>query len=274
MPSIKKPAAQPAFRRAVTQIRGLQLRAAGETGDGSVTIQGHAAVFDQETVLFDWGWLRVREIITPGAFADVLSREPLVHLVHEHDNKTAMASTGVTDGVGALELQEDADGLRFFARAVPDDFDVARLTKKMGPGIVSQASFAFTIAPDGLESHSTFDEDGNEDELWTITKIKDLYDVSICAQGAYPQTDSQLASRELRQYLGRATRDDGDVDAPAGPEQEDVAPDTPAVEEPVGVDDPVAPESVGGHTNDERRLHLARLRARARTAVATLTDRR
>lgn len=274
MPSTIKPANAPEIRRAVAlmlaeeqrhqaiaQIRGLQIRAAGDTGDGSITFQGHAAVFDMETVLLDWGWLRIREVLSPGAFADVLSRDPLVHLVHEHQNLTAIAATDVT-GVGGLELEEDDEGLRFFARCDPDDFDVKRLEPKMRLGVVKQASFAFTIAPDGVERHSTFDAQGNEDELITIMKIGELYDVSICAQGAYPQTDSQLASRNLSQYLGRAGHQD-----PAGP-TDDVAP----AGEPVGgVEDPVAPESVGGtDETDGRALALAKLRARSRLVVATL----
>jgi HK97 family phage prohead protease len=266
MPPTIKPATVPELRRAVAPIRGLMIRGAGDTGDGTITMQGHAAVFDEETVLLDWGWWRLREVIAPGAFAAVLSRDPLVHLVHEHDNQTAVAATDV-DGTGGLELEEDERGLRFFARCDPEDFDVARLEKKMRLGVVKQASFAFTIAPNGLECHSVYDADGNEDELITITEIGELYDVSICAQGAYPQTDSQLASRNLSSYLGRAGQTD-----PAGPQEERVAEEPQ--EAPEGADEPVAPESVGGDTTDERRLQLARLRARSRLAVATITDRR
>ncbi|MEW6583257.1 MAG: HK97 family phage prohead protease [Actinomycetota bacterium] len=265
MPRTITPATMPELRRAVAPIHGLQIRGAGDTGDGSITMRGHAAVFDQETVLLDWGWWRLREVIAPGAFAAVLSRDPLVHLVHEHDNQTAIAATDVT-GIGGLELEEDGEGLRFFARCDPEDFDVARLEKKMRLGVVKQASFAFTIAPNGIERHSTYDADGNEDELIRITEIAELYDVSICAQGAYPQTDSQLASRTLSHYLSRAGQD------PAGPRQDRVAPDPE--EGSGGATDPVAPDPVGGDPLDERRLTLARLRARSRLAVATLHTRR
>ena len=263
MPRTITPATMPELRRALTPIRGLQVRAGEETGDGSLVIRGHAAVFDEETVLLDWGWWRLREVIAPGAFSAVLARQPLVHLVHEHDNQTAIAATDV-EGLGGLELEEDDEGLRFFARCDPEDFDVARLAPKMRLGVVKQASFAFTIA--AHKSESTFDKDGNEDELVTITEIGELYDVSICAQGAYPQTDSQLAARNLSHYLGRA--------APAGPNEEDVAPEEPAEGDPAGAEDPVAPEPVGGEPSDDRRRQLARLRARSRLAVATLTDRR
>lgn len=251
----KKPAAEPVFRRAIAPIRDLQFRDAGETGDGSITSQGYAAVFDEETVLLDVGWWRLREKIAPGAFDEVLATGPLVHLVHEHDNQTAMAATDVV-GIGGLELSVDSRGLRWFARLDPDDIDVQRVKPKMQRGVVRQASFAFRIAPDGIEYHSTFDEDGNEDELATITKVSELYDVSICAQGAYPQTDAQLAARGIHTLLGRAdTAGQSSVADPEGPGADPVAPDPP----------------VGGDTTRARRLLALKADARARLIAHTST---
>jgi len=251
-----KPATAPALRRAVAPIRGLQLRAGEQTGDGALTIQGHAAVFDTETVLFDAGWWRLREVISPGAFTAVLSRDPLVHLVHQHDMATAIAATDVADGIGRLELEQDDQGLRFFARVDPDDPDVRRLEAKMRRGVVGQASFAFTIA----RSTSTIevDEDGNEDELWTIEEIGELYDVSTVAQGAYSATDAQMLARALARELP-------DLGRPptAGTDTTDVA----SAPGPVGVP-AVAPDPPAGGERAQAHARAA-LRARARVAIAT-----
>lgn len=248
----------PQLRHAVAPIRGLEVRAGEQTGDGSITMRGHAAVFDEETTLFDFGWWRLREKIEPGAFGPVLGRSPLVHLVHQHDMATAMAATDV-EGIGGLELSEDDEGLLFFARVDPADADVARLRTKMERGYVRQASFAFTIAPGGYRTESTFDDENNEDELLTITEIGELYDVSIVAQGAYPTTDAELAAR--MRALGRL---------PLAGATTRVAPDDPA-----GAEHPVAPEPPAGEdTTRRRRVAALRAHARTRLAIATLDIRR
>lgn len=256
MPSPVKPATAPALRRAVAPIRGLQLRAGEQTGDGALTIEGHAAVFDIETVLFDAGWWRLREVIAPGAFGPVLSRGPLVHLVHQHDMATAIAATDVDDGIGRLELEEDDSGLRFFARVDPDDSDVQRLAVKMRRGVVRQASFAFTVARSS--SLIEVDENGNEDELWTIEEIGELYDVSTVAQGAYSATDAQMLARALARELPALGRP-----PTAGAATSDVA----SASGPVGVP-AVAPEPPAGGERAQAHARAA-LRARARVAIAT-----
>lgn len=246
-------------RRRPAHLRNVQVRAAGDTGDGAITMRGHAAVYDQETVLWDVGWWRMREIIAPGAFRNVLARSPLVHLVHEHDIRTAMASTEVT-GMGSLELDEDQDGLVFFARVNPALGFVQDLALRMEDGVIRQASFAFTIA--GCEYDISIDDQGNEDELRTITEIGELYDVSICAQGAFPQTDSEVAARSLAVLDGRAGHD------PAGhPTRVASAAATPAAD-PEGATT-VAPDTPAGGDERGRAQRLASLRARARTVLAT-----
>src|SRR5437879_3013349 len=101
----QKPAL-PELRIAVVPFRAVEFRDATQTGDGSYTIKGHAAVFDQETVLYDGGWWRLREVIEPGAFGPVLGRNPLVHLNIGHDMNRSIAATQI-DGIGGLELSED-----------------------------------------------------------------------------------------------------------------------------------------------------------------------
>lgn len=185
------------LRLALTPVRDVQVRDATGTGDGSWTIEGYAAVYDQQTTLWDVpGWVRMREQIARGAFTNVLERvrhgAEVVHLNHGHDMKTVVAATDVR-GVGGLELDEDFHGERFFARVDPEDPDAKSLAVKMGRGIVRQASFAFTIAREQLVESAEL-EDGTLDMLWQIDEVGHQYDVCACAQGAYPQTESFLRS--------------------------------------------------------------------------------
>jgi HK97 family phage prohead protease len=236
------------LRLAVVPVQFVTVRDATATGDGSWTISGYAAVFNQETTLFEIpGWYRMREEIAPGAFARVLERvaagEELVHLNYVHEMASAVAATDV-EGIGGLELGEDYHGLHFFARVDPTDPDAQRMAAKMRRGIVKQASFAFTIADEERVSREEM-EDGTLDEKWRILEVGHLYDVCVCPQGAYPQTESNLRSLAAAS-LGRAGID------PAGRDRRSP--------EGVSLD---APKQAKG-----RKLELARARAWA----AVLTD--
>lgn len=192
--------ALPEFRHARVELDRLEVRNEKQTGDGSLTLTGHAAVFDQETELFDIGWLRLREKIRPGAFADVLASDPDVHLTVGHDFDKSMARTGV-DGVGGLELSEDDTGLRVFARIDPELSFVKDLAIQLRSGVVDQMSFMFDIG----EQVTTIDQDddGNEDELREIVSVSNLYDVTVVARGAYHQTDASLRQAIENVHRGR-----------------------------------------------------------------------
>jgi uncharacterized protein len=253
--SAQAPAPERVFRLAVTPIRDVVVRDASGTGDGSWTMEGYAAAYDQETVLYDGRWFRIRERIAHGAFTNVLERVAmgveLVHFNFGHDMNTSIAATDVS-GVGGLELSEDFHGLRFFARVDPDDPDAARLAVKMRRGVVRQASFAFTIADEQVvEVGET--ADGRDDELWEILEVGHLYDVCACPQGAYPQTESHLRSLAAAS-LGRAGFD------PAGLDRRDDS--APAVAELSGETD-VAPAEPAGEGDPARARTHAHLRAHA-----------
>lgn len=266
MSDLLVPAKSLEIRHAVMPIRGLEIRSGQSTGDGSIVMRGHAAVTDTETLLYDVGWARMRETIAPGAFGDVLGRGPLVHLVHEHDMRTAMAATDV-DGLGGLTLLEDDQGLLFDARVDPGIGFVADIARRMELGIIRQASFAFTI--DASEYHTTVDAEGNEDTLRTIVLIGELYDVSLCAQGAYASTDAQLAAR-----LARLEASDARVAPRAGVGTQV---DAVATEGRSG-GEAVAPSQVGSSDDPDEgvrprsAVRRARARARARLAVSQLDE--
>jgi HK97 family phage prohead protease len=145
----------------------------------------------------------------------------------------AIARTGRSaNQVGGLELSEDKRGLRVFARLDPADPDVTALAVKMKRGIVDQMSFAFTVERD--ERVTITDEEEREDTLRTILEVRDLYDVTVVAQGAYPQTDASI--RSLLRYAsedGRAFGRAGELIAPTsagGSAQSSIAPPAGAAE--------------------------------------------
>lgn len=175
------------------------------SGDGSRILSGYAAVYGQETVLYDSSFWCLREVIAPGAFDAVLARKPDVHLTFGHDLARAMARTGLA-GVGGLELTSDHHGLRVYARLSQQDPDVQALAAKMDLGVVDQMSFSFTLHKNGFTVVTTIDEHGKETDVRTIHEVAQLYDVCVCAQGAYAQTEANLRSLLATHARERAAR--------------------------------------------------------------------
>jgi HK97 family phage prohead protease len=155
-------------------------------GTEYLTVTGYAAVFDQMS--HDLGGFR--EIIEPGAFADVLGAQPDVHLVIGHNMDLPLARTRN----GTLELGEDIRGLKMWAR-IDSRLSYAKdLAVQLKSGLVDQMSFAFTI-PEGGD---TWAVDDSGAVTRTVNRIDGLYDVSVVAAGAYPQTDVQAVRALLR----------------------------------------------------------------------------
>lgn len=184
MTEILEPAKSPELRSAfVAELRDVEVR---QSGNGEeFTLTGYAAVFDKWSEDL-WTFAGTfREKISPGAFADVLASKPDVRLLYNHDGLTLARTKSET-----LELTEDEEGLRVWARLAPTSM-AQDLRMAMQRGDVDQMSFAFTIAED--EWHE--DHDTEEVER-TILRVGELFDVSVVSFPAYPDTEATM--RELR----------------------------------------------------------------------------
>lgn len=182
------------FRYAVAPLTHVDVRDPSANEDGTWTMSGYAAVFNQQTTLFDGKFVRMTEDIAPGAFDRVLREQPdPVHFNYGHDMGSTVASTRVPAGQeGSLQLRVDGNGLHFLAKVARDDPDGLRMASKMRTGVLNQASFAFQIR-EAVDSTSDL-EDGRQQEHRRITDISTLRDVCATPLGAYRQTVSQLRS--------------------------------------------------------------------------------
>lgn len=160
-------------------------------GESNLTVTGYAAVFDEMS--HDLGGFRER--ILPGAFASVLTDQPDVHLVIGHNMELPLART--TNGT--LEIQEDIRGLKIWARIDYRLSYAKDLAVQLQSGLVDQMSFAFTI-PEGGDEWAV--DDGGA-VTRTVRQIDGLYDVSVVAAGAYPQTNVQAVRALLRDAADR-----------------------------------------------------------------------
>ena len=153
----------------------IEIRAAE---DGTVTIEGYAAVFNQDA---DIGGMFV-ERIAPGAFSAAIGRDDVVLLIN-HDGLPLARTRS-----GTLSLTEDAQGLRISAALDMDDPDVRRVYPKMKRGDLDKMSFAFRAV------RQDWDESA-EPPRRTIREAG-LYDVSIVTTPAYEGTSVALRSLE------------------------------------------------------------------------------
>lgn len=148
-------------------------------GPGQRTMRGHAAVFNR--LSHDLGGFRTK--IAPNAFEKVLNQNPDVHLVWDHNTRYVLARTRNN----TLELRQDPYGLHVWSRWA-DTPTAAELVTLMEGGYIDQMSFACDIGS------SEWSEDDAGNITRTILEVESLYDVTVCAQGAFPQTDAQMVA--------------------------------------------------------------------------------
>ena len=149
-------------------------------------LSGYAAVFNSESK--DLGGFT--EMISPTAFEGVIERSD-VFAVLDHDRNKVLARSKM--GKGSLELNIDQKGLQFRFESPNTTLgnDVLSMVKR---GDLTDASFCFTVEDENWQKR----EDGSY--LRTINKIGDLFDVSVCYNGAYPESYTEVALRSLDKF--------------------------------------------------------------------------
>jgi HK97 family phage prohead protease len=166
-------------------VSGAEVRAEEEG-----KISGHAAVFDQEYVMWDSDYMRIAEVIRPGAFKRALKDKQDVACLFNHDANQVLGRSSS----GTLTMKEDDKGLQF-SNDVPDTTigrDVRTLVKR---GDIKGCSFAFTVN----EEVRTEEKKGNKYfVLREIKEIGDLYDVGPVTYPAYSGTDVKSRAVEMR----------------------------------------------------------------------------
>lgn len=170
-------------------LKNTQIRA---KEDGHV--EGHAAVFNQEYVLYEGSNYRVVETVKPGAFTRALKEKHDVRCLFNHDPNQLLGRTAS----GTMKLKQDDDGL-YFDCTVPDTQlgrDVLTLVKR---GDVSGASFAFNVTA------QTWREEKKDGVTISTREIEDvdLFDASPVTYPAYTGTDvsARAARVECRSNL-------------------------------------------------------------------------
>lgn len=159
-----------------------ELRASVREADQQPTIEGVAAVYNQETEIM---WFR--EVIRPGAFDRVLAENPDVVGAFNHNWDIILGRTLAN----TLHLVDSPAGLKYVIDVNPGDPEAMSVHAKVQRGDIRQSSFAFTVRKDEW----TYPEDKAELPLRAVIEVGELYDVSPVTFPAYPQTSASVRSK-------------------------------------------------------------------------------
>jgi hypothetical protein len=160
------------------KVRELRVDTRGDSD--KPVIRGHAAVFNEETIIGNF----FREVVRPGAFKRAIKEKQDVRALENHDANRVLGRTAA----GTLEMWEDKRGLAI--EVTPPNTQVANdLLENIRLGNVDQMSFAFTAVEE------KWIEKKDEIALRELIDV-DLYDVSVVTYPAYEGTSAGLRSAE------------------------------------------------------------------------------
>ena len=173
------------------EIRGSNFNLS-QTEDSRI-VEGYAIVFNSESR--DLGGFT--EIISPEAIEGVLEKSDVLALLNHSQERGILARSKY--GSGSLELTVDSTGLKYRFEA-PKTSLGDELIEGLKRGDISTSSFAFTIDSDSW----TKKQDGTY--LRTITKFREIFDISPVYKEAYP--DTSVALRRLDEVNSQEEKED------------------------------------------------------------------
>ena len=173
------------------EIRGSNFNLS-QTEDSRI-VEGYAIVFNSESR--DLGGFT--EIISPEAIEGVLEKSDVLALLNHSQERGILARSKY--GSGSLELSVDSTGLKYRFEA-PKTSLGDELIEGLKRGDISTSSFAFTIDSDSW----TKKQDGTY--LRTITKFREIFDISPVYKEAYP--DTSVALRRLDEVNSQEEKED------------------------------------------------------------------
>lgn len=173
------------------EIRGSNFNLS-QTEDSRI-VEGYAIVFNAESR--DLGGFT--EIISPEAIEGVLEKSDVLALLNHSQERGILARSKY--GSGSLELTVDSTGLKYRFEA-PKTSLGDELIEGLKRGDISTSSFAFTIDSDSW----TKKQDGTY--LRTITKFREIFDISPVYKEAYP--DTSVALRRLDEVNSQEEKED------------------------------------------------------------------
>ena len=154
-------------------------------------IGGHAAVFDEEYVLYDSPTLQVVESVKPGTFSRALREKQDVRCLFNHNPDNVLGRTSA----GTLEMKEDKTGLAF--DCAPPETQLGRDVRvSIQRKDITGCSFSFIAKQQNRTEQDVAGKTVVRREIQDV----DVFDVGPVTFPAYKTTD--VSARELRAAVG------------------------------------------------------------------------
>ncbi len=152
--------------------RTFEIRAKPDTPDTEFRVEGYAAVFDSETVLYELRGIKYKEVIDRNAFAEAEMRDVVMN--YNHAGKPVARTKN-----GTLALTVDDKGLHVEADLSGTE-EGRRLYEEIKGGYIDKMSFSFTV-----NKH----EYDKAQHLRRITGFRRIFDVAAVDIPAYDTTE-------------------------------------------------------------------------------------
>ena len=162
-----------------------------EASDDGLTLEGIAAVFNQETVIDSMWEGNFREQIAPGAFARTLVEDRAPVLQFDHGSHPLIGSIPL----GRIEELGEVDEGLFVRARLSDNWLVEPVRDAIRDGAVTGMSFRFQVNDETVEKGKHGDLD-----LRTINDVT-LHELGPVVFPAYPQTTVGVRSDRLRELV-------------------------------------------------------------------------
>jgi HK97 family phage prohead protease len=182
-------------------VTDLQVREAAEGEVASRTITGYAILFNVPSApLYSYDDEEAREVIAPGAVTKELLDGCDIKMTMFHNRQLILARS--KNGAGTLSYGVDDKGV-YFEFEAPKTADGDKALELVRRGDIAGCSFMFTTHyyDSAYVARDVKREDGKTIVTYTVNVITGIYDFTLAADPAYPDTTCEAEARELVKEL-------------------------------------------------------------------------
>lgn len=204
------------------------MREAGEQGESRV-LEGYALKFGVRSVLLGYMY-PFYEILEKGCITDEMLREQRIYFTMFHDRQSILGRWD--KGEGTLKLTIDDIGLKVECE-MPETEDGDKALELVRRGDLSEMSFAYSTDESETSGCVTVTDSGETTEdgttiyLRRVFQILAMYDVTVAANPAFPDTEIEAREQQIREVV-----ENGNAEAePQATEPEENAETVEPVEE-------------------------------------------
>ena len=194
--------------RTLHTVSELHVREAGEGEAQSRIITGYAILFNTPSEpLYEDEDEEAREVIAPGAITKEFLDGSDIKMTMFHDRQLILARS--KNGKGTLSYSVDDKGVAFEFEA-PNTTDGDKALELVRRGDIAGCSFMFSTHyyDRAYVARSVERVDGKTVITYTSNSITGIYDFTLAADPAYPDTSVETKERELVSELKELESED------------------------------------------------------------------